>query len=79
MSMTRQQMILAKTHDSAEGASMKPFVYGSARRLASGYVKEELQKRLEDIVILRHETWRNSSDIGIALEQFVLGGERKGK
>jgi len=72
-------MILAKTHDSAEGASMKPFVYGSARRLASGYVKEELQKRLEDIVILRHETWRNSSDIGIALEQFVLGGERKGK
>lgn len=70
-------IFLAKICRSADEAGLKPFVYGGALRLAEGYTKEELQKKLSDMIILRHDTWRNSGDLGVALERCVLGAEKR--
>lgn len=66
-------MFLAKISRSADEGGLKPFVHGTAKKLAEGYTKEELQEKLGDLITLRHETWRNSGDLETALERFVLG------
>ena len=70
-------ILLAKISASADEAGLKPFVYGVARKLSEGYTKEELQKKLDDLIVLRHETWRISGDLGVALECLVLSGKKK--
>ena len=70
-------MLLAKECGSAEEAGLKPFVYTSAKRLLQEQTKEDLQKKMDDLIVLRHETWRNSGDIGVALECLVLSGKKK--
>lgn len=66
-------MLLAKDARGAEETGLKPFVFTTARRLAEKYAREDIQKKMDDIVALQYETRRMSGDTAIALERLVLG------
>lgn len=65
-------MLLAKTAKSADEAGLKPFAFTTARRLAEKYTREDIQKKMDDIVALQYEARRASGDVGIALERLIL-------
>lgn len=68
-------MLLAKTHNGAEDAGLKPFVYTVAKRLVVEHTKESLQKKLCDIISLHHDTRRKSGHLETAIEKFILKGK----
>lgn len=69
-------MLLAKVSVNADEAGLKPFVFGTAKRLGTKYTKEDIKKVLDRIVEMLYQTRRSSGDVSVALESFVLGKNR---
>jgi DNA polymerase III delta subunit len=68
-----KSMLLALKAPSASGAGLKPFVFTKSRAGAKLYGEEGLQKLLDGLVTLYHESRRGRYDLGNALERWVLG------
>ncbi len=67
-----KNMILVKKSSSPVEAGLHPFVYGKTKKSAEKFSLEELQKNLNDLSGLFHETILSGIDLETSLESFIL-------
>ena len=67
-----KNMILVKKTSSPVESGLHPFVYGKTKKAAEKFSLEELQKSLQTLTILFHETLLSGINLETSLESFIL-------
>ncbi len=68
-----KSMILASRAKSSLDAGLSPFVYNNSLRGARNYKTEELQKMSNELVTMTHKVRQGEGEIGIMIENWILG------
>ena len=67
-----KNMILVKKTSSASESGLHPYVYGKTKKFADKFTLEELQKSLNILSVLFHETILSGINLETSLESFIL-------
>lgn len=67
-----KNMILAKKTSTPTEAGLHPYVYGKTKAASNKFSLEELQKNLNTLSVLFHETLYSGINLETSLESFIL-------
>lgn len=67
-----KNMVLVNKVKTAADADMKPFVFSKAKSATKKYSEKEMEKMLENLLSVSHDSRRGKHDFGVALERWIL-------
>lgn len=67
-----KSMILARYGKTANGAGLKPFVFSKSASFSKNFKDGELENISSRLVSIYHESRRGGTELGVALETFIL-------
>jgi DNA polymerase III delta subunit len=67
-----KNMVLVNKVQTASEVDMKPFVFSKAKSASKKYSEKEMEKMLENLLAVSHDSRRGKHDFGVALERWIL-------